>query len=174
MNDSKIPRFRWCRSEQDARSLARLFYANLTPGYISHGELQGPRARTAHEWADDISDVLMTELLQRVETPLDPPPGGETQLAAALDVGGSDQGVFLVTFSRKAPVPFCILEDIVIDGSLRSSGLGSAYIDWITGECRARGIGRLFLESGKDNARAHAFFERQGFEAVSIVMMKQL
>ena len=48
------------------------------------------------------------------------------------------------------------------------------YLDWITRECKARGIARMFLESGHDNHRAHDFFERAGFAPVSVVMMKDI
>ena len=166
--------FRWCRAEADARGLAGLFRINLTASYISHSELQGPRALALGKWVDSIEQVLEADLLRRVVSPLDAPPQGETQLAAVLEVDGHARGVFLITFSRTAPVSYCILEDIVIDSTSRSRGWGAAYLKWITSECRTRGINRLFLESGKDNERAHAFFEHHGFEPVSIVMMKDL
>jgi GNAT superfamily N-acetyltransferase len=47
-------------------------------------------------------------------------------------------------------------------------------LDWIAAEARAHGIRRLFLESGANNERAHAFFEREGFRPTSVVMMKSL
>jgi GNAT superfamily N-acetyltransferase len=92
----------------------------------------------------------------------------------------SDDGLYLpqrtalVTFSRAAAVPFCILEDIVIDSQRRAGGYGKQCLDWLYGQCRARGYTRVFLESGIDNHRAHNLFKREGFGAVSVVMMKQL
>ena len=166
--------FRWVRDAADAKRLAAFFAANITPSYVSHSELQGPRALAPGVWAPDIGGVLERELVERIATPLDPAPGETTLLAAALTVDGTDVGVFLVTFARTAATAFGILEDIVIDARQRSKGLGAAYLSWIQSECRARGIQRLFLESGHDNHHAHEFFEREGFKSVSVVMMKQL
>lgn len=166
--------FRWCRDENDAKRLAKLFAANITPSYVSHSELQGPRALAPGIWSPDIANVLEREILARVANPLDAPPGGVTALAAGLACGGQDVGVFLVTFSREAASPYCVLEDIVIEKNKRSRGFGARYLSWITDECRARGIARLFLESGHDNHHAHEFFAREGFAPVSVVMMKEI
>lgn len=166
--------FRWVRDGDDARRLAGLFAANVTPEYVSHGELQGPRALAPGQWVADIDAVLEREIVARIANPLDAPADEATLLAAGLSVGGRDAGVFLVTLSRAAPVPFGILEDMVVDAGLRGLGLGAAFLAWITAECRARGIRRLFLESGHDNHRAHEFFAREGFSPVSVVMMKDI
>ena len=104
----------WCRDAARARSLARLFSENLTPSYISHGELQGPRATALGKWVPNIAQVLEVELLGRIDSPDDAAPGSSTKLAAGLWADGSDVGVMLATFSRAATVPFCILEDIDI------------------------------------------------------------
>lgn len=167
-------RFEWCRSAERARALAALFSRGLTRSYISHSELQGPRALSPTQWAPDISAVLDADLQGRVDNPLDAPAGGQTMLAAGLTVDGADVGVFLVTFSRAGRVPFAILEDIVIAPDERGHSHGAHFLRWIEGECAKRGIGRLFLESGVTNDHAHHFFEEHGFEKVSVVMMKEI
>lgn len=166
--------FRWVRDAADAKRVAAFFAANITPSYVSHSELQGPRALAPGVWAPDIAEQLDAEITERIDTPLDPAPGETTVLTAALAVDGRDVGVFLVTFARTAATAFAILEDIVIDANARRRGYGAAYLAWIGDECRKRGVRRLFLESGHDNHHAHAFFEREGFHAVSVVMMKEL
>ena len=164
----------WCREITHARALARLFHKNLTTAYISHSELQGPRALAPDRWAPDIAQSIEREVTGRLGNPDDAPANGVTQLAGFLKVDAADVGVFLVTFSRAAAVPFCILEDIVIDSQRRAGGYGKQCLDWLYGQCRARGYTRVFLESGIDNHRAHNLFKREGFGAVSVVMMKQL
>ena len=79
-----------------------------------------------------------------------------------------------VTFAASAPVPFAIGEDLIVSPGARGSGVGKAVLDWLADEARARGIRRLFLESGITNKRAHDFFEREGFHPTSVVMMKSL
>ena len=165
--------FRWCRDATKARALAKLFAANLTGSYISHSELQGPRAISPSKWVENIDDVIESDLLGRVNNPLDAAPGEMTMLTAYLMVGGADVAVFLVTFSRTAHHPYAILEDMMVDPAARSHGHGSRFLRWIEGEAAARGIRRLFLESGITNDHAHHFFEREGFRKVSVVMMRE-
>jgi N-acetylglutamate synthase-like GNAT family acetyltransferase len=72
------------------------------------------------------------------------------------------------------PIPFIVLEDIVVDSSKRDKGIGQQMLDWIFARAKEEGIARAFLESGKENHDAHHFFERNGFRQVSIVMMADL
>jgi len=165
---------RWCHDAARARALASLFSDNLKSTYISHSELQGFRALAPGRWAPDISQVLKQELLARVGSAEDPAANGLSMLAAGISDGADDVGVMLVTFSRAAAVPYCVLEDIVVRTALRDKGYGRQALDWLDGECRRRAIGRVFLESGIDNKRAHEFFERDGFKPISVVMMKSI
>jgi GNAT superfamily N-acetyltransferase len=164
----------WCRDKASAQVLARFFHDNLTPSYISHSELQGPRAIAPGQWAPCAAHSIETELIERVSHPDDAPTNATTTLTGWLKDDGRNCAVFLVTFARTAPVPFAILEDLVVDRSLRGKGYGKQCLDWIYGECRRRGILRVFLESGVHNHRAHDLFNHEGFETISVVMMKEL
>lgn len=166
--------FHWCRSAEKARQLAALFAANLSPEYISHSELQGPRAASPTQWNPDIAATLEREFVERVDQPLDAPANGQTTLVAYAEKNGMTVGSFLVTFSRTAVTPYAILEDMMVAPAERSHGAGAAFVDWIAAESARRGVKRLFLESGLHNEHAHHFFERVGFEKVSVVMMKEL
>lgn len=171
---SREVRFEWCRDAEQARRLARIFSANINTSYISHSELQGPRALSPTQWNANIAELLEADVVSRVTNPLDAPAGGQTLLAVSLVVDGVETGVFLVTFSRQAPRPYAILEDMMVLPTARSHGYGSQFLDWVSGECRTRGIDRMFLESGIENDHAHHFFEREGFKKVSVVMMREL
>lgn len=164
----------WCRSPQKARDLARLFAANISASYISHSELQSLRAVDPVTWAADIAGQLEADVAGRIDQPLDAPAEGRTMLAAGLSIGARDVGVTLVTFARDAQVPYAVIEDLVVDPACRSKGYGQILMDWIAAECRARNITRIFLESGIENHRAHDFFKQDGFQPVSVVMMKTL
>jgi GNAT superfamily N-acetyltransferase len=164
----------WCRDDARARALAKLFTDNLTDSYISHGELQGPRALAPGRWVPNIAQVLEEDLRGRIRNADDPASNEFTMLAAGLSDGVDEVGVMLATFSRAAAVPYCILEDIVIRTDRRNRGYGRQALDWLDRECQRRGIHRLFLESGVENKSAHELFERDGFKPVSVVMMKSL
>lgn len=168
------PKLSWCRDANVARKLAKLFHDNLTSSYISHSELQGPRALAPGVWVPNIAEILETDILGRLKNPDDAPPGGATMLAASVVADEIIVGVVLVTFSRAGVVPFGVLEDVVISANIRGRGYGQACLDWVTQESRSRGISRVFLESGINNHRAHELFKRDGFEPVSVVMMKEV
>lgn len=166
-------RFEWCRDAAQARRLARIFAQNITTSYISHSELQGFRAVSPTQWSDDIAQQLETDVVSRISNPLDAPADDQTTLAVTLLVDAVETGVFLVTFARNSARPFAVLEDMVVLPAARSHGYGSLFLKWISKECAARGISRMFLESGIENDNAHHFFEREGFRQVSVVMMRE-
>jgi GNAT superfamily N-acetyltransferase len=159
----------------DPGALARLFSRNISPDYISHSELQGPRARAPGAWVPDVEAVFEREIAARLGEPLDRFPSHKDWrgvVEARRD--GQLVGMALVSFTRDAPVPFGWLEDIVVERTLRGAGLGERMIEWIAERFREAEIRRVFLESGIGNEAAHHLFERIGFKTVSIVMMKDL
>jgi GNAT superfamily N-acetyltransferase len=161
----------WCGTAGRARELADFFADNVGPEYISHAELQGGRALSPTEWRPDLREVLRAELEARLATAT---PGPTSQPVAIAEDAGVLAALAFVTFAGAAPVPFAIVEDLIVGPAARGRGVGKAMLDWIAGEARTRGIRRLFLESGLTNERAHAFFEREGFRPTSVVMMREL
>jgi GNAT superfamily N-acetyltransferase len=163
-------------SRSNTKELAKFFRANLTSSYISHSELQGYRAVRPGLWADDVEHVLREEIECRLAAPRGHFPLSEDWkgVIEARDVNESLVSVALVTLSRKAVVPFAIIEDIVVDDKRRGHGAGREMVHWIIAAAREAGIRRVFLESGTDNADAHHFFEQVGFQQISIVMMRDI
>jgi ribosomal protein S18 acetylase RimI-like enzyme len=80
----------------------------------------------------------------------------------------------IVRWTVTPRVSFATIEDMAVDPAVRSSGLGAAMMTAIEDEARAHAMRWLFLESGKDNHRAHGFFERHGFHTVSHVFARKL
>lgn len=157
----------------DLEALTRVFSNNLTTSYISHSELQGPRAMRPGEWSGDIKAVLRREIAERLREPMDAFPAAEFwQGVIEAQEDGAIVGIAFVTLSRKANVPFGIVEDIVINAKLRDHGRGEAMMTWMIDTFQRAGVSRVFLESGITNDSAHHLFERLGFETVSIVMMR--
>jgi GNAT superfamily N-acetyltransferase len=162
-------RIGWCDDPSEVDRLADFFAQNVTQSYISHSELQFGRAQAPDKWFPDLEAVFKAEIAERVPCA----PGAQFRVARAY----SDDalvGLAYVTFTFEVPIPFFILEDIVVGRSKRGAGIGQAMLDWIFARAKEEGIKRGFLESGKDNHDAHHFFERNGFEQVSIVMMAEL
>ncbi|WP_437578646.1 GNAT family N-acetyltransferase [Sorangium sp. So ce887] len=57
------------------------------------------------------------------------------------------------------------IENVIVDPSLRSRGIGEAMMRWAIDEARRRGCFRVQLTSNKVRRRAHRFYERLGFVA---------
>jgi GNAT superfamily N-acetyltransferase len=171
------PEIAWCANPSRARELADFFAANVgsVPEYISHSELQGARALAPDRWRPDLAAILLREIEPRLIATGQSRPGNVSQPIAVAEADGRLVAVSFVIFAGAAPVvPFVTIEDLVVDRSRRSRGIGNAVVDWVVAEARARNIRRIFLESGHTNARAHHFFEREGFRTCSIVMMKDI
>jgi GNAT superfamily N-acetyltransferase len=164
----------WCGDPQRAGELAAFFVANVQPTYISHSELQGDRALGPSEWRDGLPELLQREIEPRLHDNRGGTPATTSRPVMVIEEEGVLVALALVTFAGGQPVPFAVIEDLVVAGAGRGHGVGKEAMDWIAAEATARGIRRLFLESGKDNHRAHHFFEREGFEICSVVMMRSL
>jgi len=164
----------WCHDPLRARELAEFFSENIEPEYISHSELQGPRALSPNKWRDGLPEIFLEEINARIAETGKAPPTAVSKPVLFAEADGRVVAFGLVTFAADAAVPYAIVEDIVVEKSSRGRRTGLDIMNWIADEARSRNIVRLFLESGKNNHRAHHFFEGIGFEQISIVMMKSL
>jgi GNAT superfamily N-acetyltransferase len=166
----------WCTDAGRAQEIAEFFARNVIgdPSYISHSELQGPRALSPTQWRQPLSGILFEEVKPRlIESANEGVPGQNSKPILTADTGDGIVAVAFVTFDCQW-VPHAVIEDLVVDSSRRNSGIGKAVMDWIASEAKVRNIHRLILESGLTNERAHEFFEREGFVACSKVMMREL
>lgn len=165
----------WLDDPARARELARFFADNADAAYISHSELQGPRALDVGAWNPDLVNVVAEEIAERADTARSfRAPGEPVNPVLVAHSGGRLAGLAFVSFFREAMNPYVVVEDIIVDSASRGEGLGHGIMAFIDGEARKAGCKRLFLESGLGNDKAHHFFERLGFHQTSIVMMKKL
>ena len=165
----------WCRDPALAPELAQFFAANITPEYISHSELQGPRALDVGQWRPGIVDIFAAEIETRVARERGKIAAGAASFPILEARSGGDLvAVGFASFFLEATVPYAILEDIVVEAARRGRGIGKAVIDWVGQEAERAGCKRIFLESGVSNHHAHELFEREGFSICSVVMMKRL
>lgn len=147
-----------------ARFFARVI--TLDPAYISHGEIQTGLSLDGKTWVADLESRFLAEATAG---------RGVTSLALARDATSAIIAAAAVSWNfETADAPFAVLQDLAVEPALRSRGLGAEMVAFVEGEAQARGARWLFLESGKDNLRAHAFFERAGFHEVSHVFAKRL
>jgi ribosomal protein S18 acetylase RimI-like enzyme len=163
--------FLWLEREDQIEQAARFFESGVRsdPSYISHSELMWGRATSPTQWSSELYEKLHEELSEIVD-------GGTSQSkrVARCIVDGELMGVAILDFQKEVPIPFGVLEDIVIKIDARRTGIGQAFIDWICDRMQEAGLRRIYLESGLTNEAAHHWFERNGFHQVSVVMMAPL
>jgi ribosomal protein S18 acetylase RimI-like enzyme len=162
----------WCDDSGMADAIARFFVAHAPTSYISHSELQWGRAVTPDRWSDRLHAVIREEADEALARRAD----GTGRSVALARIGQELVGLAFVSFEPAGAQtgPFAVLDDVIVSSAGRGQGVGQALLDWIVAESRRWKLARIFLESGADNARAHAFFERRGFRTTSIVMMLDL
>jgi GNAT superfamily N-acetyltransferase len=56
----------------------------------------------------------------------------------------------------------------------RSRGYGAALLTWLAAFGRAQDAGQLPLDSGRQRADAHRFYEREGLEGSSVHFKRSL
>lgn len=158
----------WAQSSAERQEAAAFFarVVALDPAYISHGEIQTALSFDGKTWAPDLAQRFADDLAAA-----DP----SWSLAIARTPAGALIGAAIVLWETEEPeAPYATLADIAIDPDQRSGGVGLAMATFIEAEAKARGMRWMFLESGKNNHRAHSFFERFGFAPISTVFVKKL
>lgn len=60
--------------------------------------------------------------------------------------------------------PSGIVEDVAVDPAYQSHGIGQAMMAHAIERCRTKGCYKVMLSSNARRERAHAFYERIGFE----------
>jgi len=167
--------FDLCRTPEDAALWAGFFVRHLTDSYISHSELQSHRTGPDGRWSPRIREEIETELLACIaQADADRATAPRWNGAFTVRRDGQPAGLAMVLYDRGGPVPFGVIEDMLVAADLRGHGIGSALLDHMVEDMRRSGLEQAFLESGINNEGAHHLFERQGFRQVSIVMARPL
>jgi len=153
-------------SEVNSLALGEFFASNVTPSYISHGEVSCGRARSLTEWVPNLEEVVALEvrdaLTQEKET---------KQVWVALEEERI-VGLSIVSFQSGEIATF---EDMVVQREGRSRGYGEEFFRTILSLMKQeRPELRVGLcESGLHNEGAHQFIERIGFVPISKVFLFQ-
>jgi GNAT superfamily N-acetyltransferase len=161
----------WCDNLSIVPTLTEFFIYNVTDKYISHGEIQSGRAETFSRWSLNLFEIMSGEIESIISNPLTT--NGWQGIAIARE-STTIIALALVRFENSRNKSYGIIDDLLVDSSHRSQGVGLQLLRWIEHEAMQRGIHYLFLESGIANDRAHAFFKAQGFQICSLTMVKHL
>jgi len=73
-------------------------------------------------------------------------------------------GLLIVDNLGHAGAPFGVVENVVVETTLRGGGIGKRMMEHAHMLARERGCYKLILASGVQREAAHAFYESLGFE----------
>ena len=144
-----------------AEFFARVIAAD--PSYISHGEMQTGLSPDGKTWASGLEQRFLAELGRDDERGLAIVRGACGKIVAAANV---------TWCFETADAPFATLQDMAVEPAMRMAGLGARLLRFVEDEALRRGAKWIFLESGKSNHGAHAFFAREGFVEISHVYVR--
>lgn len=82
------------------------------------------------------------------------------------ELGGRLVGTFSLLIMHNLGhhgAPSAVLEDVVVDGSLRGKGVGTAMMEYAHDVCREHGCYKMTFSSNRNREAAHRFYESLGF-----------
>jgi N-acetylglutamate synthase-like GNAT family acetyltransferase len=161
---------RWLiNGDEDPAKLADFFVKNVDEKYISHGEVTDGRANSLTEWKKDLKEVMQIEFQGILSGSFKK---NAKSLICICTKGRKTVGIALVELKPETKV--AVLEDIIINRHSRKKSVGSRFLKWIENDLILKGISFIFLESGIRNSNAHNFFQKNGYQQSSIVLVKKL
>jgi GNAT superfamily N-acetyltransferase len=133
-------------------------------GYISHGEVLCGRATHDLKWADNIMTQMKREFMYYISS----------RNCDILEIffSGELTGFAIIEFNKK--VKAAVLSDIMIKKDCQGKGIGKEALHNIEEYLRNKHISMLLLESGIKNESAHYFFEKNGYNKISVEFYKKL
>lgn len=155
-------------SLKNVEELKALFMGNLeeNPSYISHGEVQmgvGELRVENGEFqgyvAPNGSAMWEKYILEKIS--------GSDAVVYVAKVSGKIVGFCVADIEEDGAAPFGMVCDVLVLPDFRKSGVGGKLLEMAISWLRSMGIKDIYLESGKDNHAAHAYFEHKGFCHVS-------
>jgi GNAT superfamily N-acetyltransferase len=163
-------RFSWLDNCEAVDSLADFFVRNVSPAYISHGEILTGRAIDDKTWSPDLHEILHKEITRCAESFRK---GENSRVATAVNAG-TLSALDVVELVHGIRTLCAWIDDLVVARDVRRMGVGGEFLQWIENELGREGVRHVFLESGITNTSAHVFFERKGYSVCSQVMRKAL
>jgi len=150
-------------SAEEAASFAAAAISSQA-SYISHSEIQCGLSMDGASWVPDLEARYLEEFSS---LPAD-------DLLIARNEDGRIVGIGIVSWELDGPNPYGVIEDMAVDPTMRGGGIGRQLLERLVARIEERGAAWAFLESGRENHRAHAFFEAHGFSEISHVFARRL
>lgn len=154
---------KWLTDKARVKELVDFFITHKTDSYISHGEMMSGRALDTHHWNPDLNVILTEQLL----TDFNSDGSSKLNILIAENENSKIVGMMVFNVINSPFKKYAILEDMLLDQSVRGQSLGSKLLEKAIEESKNWNISFILLESGVNNHGAHQFFNRYGFKKVS-------
>lgn len=155
----------WLNDKSRVKELVDFFITHKTESYISHGEIISGRAENSHEWSPNLESILTEQFTSDFNS--EGSSSSKLEILIAENNEGNIIGMLLFNVINSGFKKYAVLEDMLLDNSVRGQSIGSALLEKAILESKNWNINFILLESGIDNKGAHHFFEKYGFKKVS-------
>ncbi|MGE8434731.1 GNAT family N-acetyltransferase [Chryseobacterium joostei] len=154
---------KWLTDKTRVPELVDFFIAHKTDSYISHSEIMYGRALDSNHWNPDLRAVFTEQLM----TDYDYNEASKLNILVAENDNGDILGMLVFNVINSPFKKYAILEDMLLDQTVRGQSLGSKLLEEVIRESKNWNVSFIMLESGVDNHGAHHFFGKYGFKKVS-------
>ncbi|MBV8326485.1 GNAT family N-acetyltransferase [Chryseobacterium sp.] len=154
---------KWLTDKTRVEELVDFFITHKTDSYISHSEIMYGRALDAHHWNPELKEVFTAQLMNDYDY-------DDTSQLKILIIEDDNRKIIGMAVFNVINSPFkkyAVLEDMLLDQSVRGQSLGSKLLEEIIQTSKTLNISFIMLESGVNNHGAHHFFNKYGFQKVS-------
>ncbi|ASK29413.1 hypothetical protein CEY12_04545 [Chryseobacterium sp. T16E-39] len=153
----------WLTDKSRIKELVDFFITHKTDSYISHSEIMYGRALDSENWNPDLRAVFTEQLM----SDYDYDNTSKLNILIAENEKGEIVGMLVFNVISSPFKKYAILEDMLLDQSIRGQSLGSKLLNEVIQESKTWNINFIVLESGGNNHGAHHFFNKYGFKKVS-------
>ena len=153
---------KWLTDKTRFGELVDFFITHKTDSYISHSEIMYGRALNAHQWNPDLREVFTAQLMND-----DSDDASKLTILIMENENGNIIGMAVLNVINSPFKKYAVLEDMLLDQSVRGQSLGTKLLDEIVKKAKSLDTSFIMLESGVNNHGAHHFFKTSGFEKVS-------
>ncbi|PWN71550.1 N-acetyltransferase [Chryseobacterium phosphatilyticum] len=154
---------KWLTDKTRVEELVDFFITHKTDSYISHSEIMYGRAIDSQHWNPDLKAVFTAQLMNDY----DYDGTSKLNILIAENENGEIAGMLVFNIINSPFKKYAVLEDMLLNQSLRGQSLGSKLLEEVIQESKNWNISFIMLESGVNNHGAHHFFEKYGFQKVS-------
>ena len=154
---------KWLTDKTRVAELVDFFITHKTDSYISHSEIMYGRALDSNHWNPDVRAVFTEQLMNDY----DYNEASKLNILIAENENGDIVGMLVFNVINSPFKKYAILEDMLLNQSIRGQSLGSKLLEKALLESKNWNISFILLESGVNNHGAHNFFSKYGFKKVS-------